>query len=190
MKSYTILILTTIFNATNAFTVYSPDTRTTLSTGTSTITTSSTGLATATRRSKTSLGLATAEISDGKNNSRIGLDLDQSDMSPEESWQEYLQSREVQEVKEQLIQKYLSLGRSQEYAEKEIDTFLNDKSRSQKFLEMRKYVKSQQNASLGFENFFFYGGAFFVGLLGDATFKYILQYQELYPQHNGPIPFL
>lgn len=96
MKSYTILILTTIFNATNAFTVYSPDTRTTLSTGTSTITTSSTGLATATRRSKTSLGLATAEISDGKNNSRIGLDLDQSDMSPEESWQEYLQSREVQ----------------------------------------------------------------------------------------------
>jgi hypothetical protein len=85
----------------------------------------------------------------------------------------------LQEVRQQLIDKYLSLGRSQEYAEVEIDNFLNDPSRSRKFLEMKKYVKSQENASMGFENFFLYGGAFLVGLLGDGIFKYILSLQEV-----------
>jgi galactose-1-phosphate uridylyltransferase len=98
--------------------------------------------------------------------------------SEEDSWQLYLQSRDVQEVRQELIEKYLSLGRSQEYAETEIDKFLNDPSRSQKFLEMKKYVKSQEDASMGFENFLLYGGAFFVGLLGDAIFKYIVALQE------------
>ena len=83
---------------------------------------------------------------------------------------------QLKEVRQQLIEKYLSLGRSQEYAEVEIDNFLNDQSRSQKFLEMRKYVKSQQDASMGFENLFLYGGAFLFGLLGDAIFKFTVSY--------------
>merc|ERR1712038_79686 len=119
------------------------------------------------RRSKTSIYLSTTGISNGKNTS---LSVDQPpELSKEEAWQLYLQSREVQEVREQLIEKYLSLGRTQEYAEEEIDKFLNDPDRSQKFLEMRKYVQSQKDASMGFENFLLYGGAFFVGLLGDMV---------------------
>jgi hypothetical protein len=39
---------------------------------------------------------------------------------------------------------------------------------------MRKNVEAQKEASLGFENFLLYGGAFFVGLLGDAFFKHIM----------------
>jgi len=95
-----------------------------------------------------------------------------------------------QEVREQLVEKYLSLGRSQEYAESEVDNFLNDPNRSQKFLEMRRYAKSQQDAAMGFENILMYGGAFFLGLLGDGIFKYFAAYKEIYPDHNGPIPFL
>ena len=83
----------------------------------------------------------------------------------------------LKEVRQQLIEKYLSLGRSQEYAEVEIDNFLNDPERSRKFLEMKKYVKSQKDAAMGFENFFLYGAAFIIGLLGDAIFKYIQTYQ-------------
>lgn len=85
-----------------------------------------------------------------------------------------------QEVRQQLIDKYLSLGRTQEYAEVEIDRFLNDPCRSQKFLEMRKYVKSQEDASMGFENFLLYGCAFIFGLLGDAIFKHLLSFQVSY----------
>ena len=121
--------------------------------------------------------LSTTEMDDGAKRS---LHIDQtSDLSNEEGWQEYLQTREVQEVRQQLIDKYLSLGRTQEYAEVEIDRFLNDPSRSQKFLEMRKYVKSQEDASMGFENFLLYGCAFIFGLLGDAIFKHLLSFQEM-----------
>ncbi len=81
-------------------------------------------------------------------------------------------------MRQELVDKYLSLGRSQEYAEVEIDSFLNDPSRSQKFLEMRKYAKSQENASMGFEDFVLYGCAFLVGLLGDQIFK-VLALQQV-----------
>ena len=81
------------------------------------------------------------------------------------------------EIRQELIDKYLSLGRTYEYAETEIDEFLSDPSRSQKYLDMRKYVKSQQDASMGFENFLFYAGAFVFGLLGDFIFKYIASIQ-------------
>lgn len=134
-----------------------------------------------TPRSRNIHHLSTTEINDGKDVNRQGI-RQTPEVLKEESWQIYLESSEVQEVRQQLIEKYLSLGRSQEYAEVEIDNFLNDPDRSRKFLEMKKYVKSQKDASMGFENFFFYGGAFFVGLLGDAVFKNIQTFQEL---HSG-----
>mmetsp|Transcript_276 Transcript_276/g.367 ORF Transcript_276/g.367 Transcript_276/m.367 type:complete len:165 (-) Transcript_276:270-764(-) len=164
MKSYAVLILSIIFNTSNSFTIRPSSLPQLAATSRDSL-----------RRPKPALYLSTTEMNTGKNNS-LANDLN-VELSQEESWQVYLQSSEVQEVREQLIEKYLSLGRSQEYAEVEIDKFLNDPERSRKFLEMRKYVKSQKDASMGFENFFLYGSAFFFGLLGDMIFKYIQSIQ-------------
>ena len=85
-------------------------------------------------------------------------DLDQA-----AAWELQLQTKEVEEVRQELIQKYISLGRTLEYAEKEVDQFLSDPERSQQFLDMRRYAKAQAN-DLGFESLFQIGGAFMLGL--------------------------
>jgi len=129
-------------------------------------------------KSETRFALSTTEFDpDTQINNRNNLGTTSSELSQQENWQIHLQSVEVQEVREQLVEKYLSLGRSQEYAESEVDNFLNDPNRSQKFLEMRRYAKSQQDAAMGFENILMYGGAFFLGLLGDGIFKYFAAYK-------------
>eukprot|EP00586_Coscinodiscus_wailesii_P019394 CAMPEP_0172501904 /NCGR_PEP_ID=MMETSP1066-20121228/154922_1 /TAXON_ID=671091 /ORGANISM="Coscinodiscus wailesii, Strain CCMP2513" /LENGTH=137 /DNA_ID=CAMNT_0013276953 /DNA_START=92 /DNA_END=502 /DNA_ORIENTATION=+ len=50
----------------------------------------------------------------------------------------YMTSDQIQKVRQDLISKYLKLGRSRDYAEAEVDKFLNDPERSQQFLAMRQ----------------------------------------------------
>lgn len=90
----------------------------------------------------------------------------------------------------ELIGKYLSAGKSQEYAEQEVDKFLSDPDRSEKYLDMRRYAKAQADELMGFESIFVIGGAFLLGLTGNVMIKYIAAYKEVYPSGDGPIPFL
>lgn len=90
----------------------------------------------------------------------------------------------------ELVAKYVSAGKSQEYAQQEVDKFLSDPERSEQFLDMRRYAKAQANELMGFESILVIFGAFFLGLSGNVLFKYISVYKELHPDGNGPIPFL
>ena len=87
--------------------------------------------------------------------------------------------------------KYLSAGKSQDYAEQEVDKFLSDPDRSEKYLDMRRYAKAQANEFMGFESIVVVGGAFFLGMMGTVGGKYLSAYKELYPgSGEGPIPLL
>lgn len=61
-------------------------------------------------------------------------------------WKDTLQSEAVQRVRKALVKKYVQLGRSSEYAEREVDEFLNDRERSQKFVEMRAFAVTSGDA--------------------------------------------
>ncbi|GMH54850.1 hypothetical protein TrRE_jg6885 [Triparma retinervis] len=61
-----------------------------------------------------------------------------------DEWVQRLASTEVEEVRIELIEKYLELGRTQEFAENEVDNFLNDRERSEKFLDMRRIAKEAE----------------------------------------------
>eukprot|EP00559_Dactyliosolen_fragilissimus_P005062 CAMPEP_0184855122 /NCGR_PEP_ID=MMETSP0580-20130426/441_1 /TAXON_ID=1118495 /ORGANISM="Dactyliosolen fragilissimus" /LENGTH=170 /DNA_ID=CAMNT_0027349551 /DNA_START=75 /DNA_END=587 /DNA_ORIENTATION=+ len=93
-----------------------------------------------------------------------------ADGAESSEWIANLQSKEVDEVRQELIQRYITLGKSQEYAEKEVEEFLSDPERSEQFLEMRRYSKAQAD-ELGFESVFQIGGAFILGLIGQVGFK-------------------
>ena len=89
---------------------------------------------------------------------------------------EYLKSAEIQEVRQELIMKYVQLGKSPEDAEREVDSFLSDPEQSEQYLEMRRYAKAQAD-ELGFELYLQLGGAFLIGLAATVLPKYITTYQ-------------
>mmetsp|Transcript_3573 Transcript_3573/g.6086 ORF Transcript_3573/g.6086 Transcript_3573/m.6086 type:complete len:156 (-) Transcript_3573:209-676(-) len=91
-----------------------------------------------------------------------------------------------QEVREELIAKYMEMGKSRELAENEIDEFLQDPEQSRKYLEMRAYAQSQADL-LGPELYLQFFGYFMLGVIGTVGPKY---YHALYPDGGGPIPFL
>ena len=107
----------------------------------------------------------------------------------EPSWEEQLQTPLMQEVRVELINKYLENGVSHEVAEKEVTIFLNDRERSEKYLEMRTYAQAQAD-DLGIGFGLQLMGGFLVGFVGIAAPKYIAAYKQVYPDGNGPIPFL
>jgi|EP00979_Chaetoceros_neogracilis_P005433 hypothetical protein len=90
----------------------------------------------------------------------------------------------------ELVAKYVSAGKTQEYAQQEVEKFLSDPDRSEKFLDMRRYAKAQANELMGFESIFVIGGAFALGLTGNVLIKYISAYKQVYPSGDGPVPFL
>jgi len=100
-----------------------------------------------------------------------------------------IEQNEIDEVRQELIQRYLSFGKTMEHAEKEVDEFLSDPERSAQFMDMRHYARAQAN-DLGFESAFQIGGAFLIGLAGTVGTKYYHIYKELYPNGDGPIPFI
>uniref|UniRef100_A0A6U3RM51 Uncharacterized protein n=1 Tax=Ditylum brightwellii TaxID=49249 RepID=A0A6U3RM51_9STRA len=117
-------------------------------------------------------------------------DTTEEPLDPAAVWALQLESAEVQEVRAELVQKYLSLGRTQEYAEREVDEFLSDPERSQQFLEMRRYANAQAEELMGFEVWVQLFGAFALGLGGQSAFKYYHAYKSVYGPGEGPLPWL
>jgi hypothetical protein len=66
----------------------------------------------------------------------------------DKAWMEQIQSKEIQRVREELIQKFLAHGVTLDVAEKEVDNFLGDKNRSQNFVDMRKYAVEARSDEL------------------------------------------
>lgn len=127
---------------------------------------------------------------DEKDQTSADSDTPEETPDPAAVWALQLESEEVQEVRAELVQKYLSLGRTQEYAEREVDEFLSDPERSQQFLEMRRYANAQAEELMGFEIWIQLFGAFALGLGGQSAFKYYHAYRSVYAPGEGPLPWL
>lgn len=62
-------------------------------------------------------------------------------------WREHtLKTPAVKRVREALVKKYLQIGKSLEYAESEVDEFLNDRERSEKFVKMRAFAVTSRES--------------------------------------------
>mmetsp|Transcript_6567 Transcript_6567/g.9640 ORF Transcript_6567/g.9640 Transcript_6567/m.9640 type:complete len:168 (+) Transcript_6567:83-586(+) len=92
--------------------------------------------------------------------------------SMHQEWIEQLQSSEIQEVRQEMVAKYVSFGKTIEDAEKEVDKFLSDPEQSLQYLEMREYAKSQELMGANAESLMFLVGAFLLGVCGSAAIKY------------------
>jgi len=99
-----------------------------------------------------------------------------------EEWSAQLQSDQVQEVRSELISKYVSQGSTVEFAEVEVDQFLSDPERSLEYMEMRRYAKEQNE--LGFEGALQYGAFFLIGLLGNVGVNYYTAWQAASPDND------
>ena len=89
-----------------------------------------------------------------------------------DSWTELLDKELLAEVREELIQRYLNQGVSQEVAEEEVNIFLQDKERSEQYIEMRMYAAAQAD-DLGVGTILQLLGGFLVGFVGIAGPKVI-----------------
>lgn len=123
-----------------------------------------------TSRSRTAAGNLAMESSAGESDEVI------DPLDEEAVWQEQLKSEEVQEVRVELIQKYLQMGRERDAAEADVDAFLSDRERSLQYLEMRRYAAAQAD-ELGPELFLQLGGAFSIGLFATVGIKYFNAYK-------------
>lgn len=88
-------------------------------------------------------------------------------------WQARLESAEVAFVRNELIERYTSAGHSQTKAESEVDNFLNDRSRSENFLDMRRMALEQEIGQWSPELGLWLGLAFVAGMVGNAAPKII-----------------
>lgn len=79
--------------------------------------------------------LFSAQVSDGSGNMLAQR------MKQDELWLEQLQSPEIQQVRSEMLAKYIALGKSDEEAAREVDAFLQDQQRAESFIEMRQYAK-------------------------------------------------
>lgn len=105
-----------------------------------------------------------------------------------EPWAEVLDSQLMTEVRAELVQKYLAQGYSQETAEKEVEIFLSDRERSEKYIEMRMYAAAQADdlgLGLGLQLL----GGFLVGFVGIVGPKYYQAYKAANPGDDGAFPF-
>ena len=80
--------------------------------------------------------------------------------------EDVLDSELVDEIREELLHKYLAQGISRDSAIREIDSFIQDKERSRKYMEMRAYASKAKGYDLGIGEGLNYVIAFLVGILG------------------------
>lgn len=73
--------------------------------------------------------------------------------------------REMETIRLELVDKYIRLGHSEEYAVREVNYFLEDAERSAQYVEMRRIAMARGN-DLGIENFVQFVAAFLVGMFG------------------------
>lgn len=83
---------------------------------------------------------------------------------------------ELDVIRNELIQKYISLGHSEDYATKEVNYFLEDSERSAQYVEMRRIAMARGN-DLGIETWVQFGGAFFLGWLVSWIVHYLPTFQ-------------
>mmetsp|Transcript_15495 Transcript_15495/g.25487 ORF Transcript_15495/g.25487 Transcript_15495/m.25487 type:complete len:159 (-) Transcript_15495:495-971(-) len=69
---------------------------------------------------------------------------------------------ELETIRSELIQKYMKLGHSEDYATKEVNYFLEDSERSAQYVEMRRIAMARGN-DLGIETWVQFSGAFLFG---------------------------
>lgn len=73
--------------------------------------------------------------------------------------------REMETIRQELVQKYIALGHTEDYATREVDYFLEDSERSNEYVEMRRVAMARGN-DLGIENIIQFAAAFIVGMMG------------------------
>ena len=81
----------------------------------------------------------------------------------------------------ELIDKYLELGRSKEFAENEVDNFLADRERSEKFLDMRRIAKEAEIGAFSPQVGLQLGLAFILGLVLNVISRYWAAFSAAYP---------
>lgn len=108
--------------------------------------------------------------------------LDASSAVSSSSWSvRRLGSKLVEEIKQELLAKYTERGVSAAQAEQEIEVFLSDHERSEKYLEMR--VTAQAKADdLGLGNVLEFIVGFLAGFLGLAILNFFESYREVFPE--------
>ncbi|KAL7453084.1 hypothetical protein ACHAWC_006229 [Mediolabrus comicus] len=79
---------------------------------------------------------------------------------------------ELDVIREELVQKYISLGHSEDYATNEVNYFLEDSERSAQYVEMRRIAMARGN-DLGIETWVQFGAAFLVGWLVSWIANYL-----------------
>lgn len=79
----------------------------------------------------------------------------------DDQWLKQLQSTEIQQVRNEIVQKYVQLGKTLEEAQIDVDRFLADPEQSHPYLEMRRSAKSQE--LVGPELFLQLAGSFAIG---------------------------
>ena len=113
-----------------------------------------------------------------------GDDISMNAVAADNSWsEEAVDSKFVDGIREELISKYLDQGISRENAEKEVDSFLIDKERSRKYMEMRAYASKAKGYDLGIGEGFQFIFAFLVGIAGVTLHQSIRS-------EDGGLPFL
>lgn len=86
-----------------------------------------------------------------------------------EAWMAQLQSQEIQDVRKEVVAKYISMGKTEQEAEVEVDKFLSDPEQSLQYLEMRRSAVSAKSEGLvGPELIVQIGGSIALGV-GAAT---------------------
>ena len=105
----------------------------------------------------------------------IGSPSDVASSGP--SWTEKLDSKLLEEVRLELIAKYLERGITEEEAQNEVDAFLADQERAEQYLEMRMYASAQAD-DLGLGLIVQLGGGFLIGFLISVGPKYFHVFQE------------
>jgi hypothetical protein len=79
---------------------------------------------------------------------------------------------ELETIRSELIQKYIKLGHSEDYATNEVNYFLEDSERSAQYVEMRRIAMARGN-DLGIETWVQFGGAFLFGWLISWVANYL-----------------
>jgi hypothetical protein len=93
---------------------------------------------------------------------------------------------ELETIRKELIQKYLSMGHSLEDATGEVEYFLADEERSREYVEMRRIAMARGN-DLGIEMIVQFGGAFLVGWLASALVHHL---DSIQAANQGGLPWI
>jgi hypothetical protein len=108
----------------------------------------------------------------GKNNNPISLKRKSSFDRVKTKETEYME-----ELRQELIAKYVDAGRTQTVAETEVDSFLLDTQRSGDYIEMR--LRTKEESDLGFEEIIWYAFAFTAGLISHVAANYYLDLTQV-----------